>query len=56
MLDEAIFAIILTQDEIEYLLDHLEPIAQTDEKMEKILRKFDETALLDDDGNFIVHP
>ena len=50
------YAIVLTQADIEYLLDHLESIAETDQKMDKILLKFDESFALDQDGNFIPHP
>lgn len=50
------FAIVLTQADIEYLLDHLEAIAETDRVMDKILQKFDEACILDANGNFVSYP
>ena len=50
------YAIILTENDIEYLLDHLESIAESDQKMDNILQKFDESCVLDKNENFIVYP
>ena len=47
------FAIVLTQSQIDYLLDNLERIAENDEKMDSILQRFDECFELDENGNFI---
>ena len=49
-------AIVLTQADNEYLLDHLEAIAETDRVMDKILQKFDEACILDANGNFVSYP
>ena len=53
MTKETKFAIVLTQSQIEYLLDNLEQIAENDEKMNSILERFDECFELDENGNFI---
>ena len=53
MTNETKFAIVLTQSQIEYLLDNLEQIAENDEKMNSILERFDECFELDENGNFI---
>jgi hypothetical protein len=50
------YAIILTKDDIEYMLNYLELVAETDTKMDKILQKFDEACGLDINGEFITHP
>ena len=47
------FAIVLTQSQIDYLLDNLEQIAQKDTKMDAILERFDECFELDENGDFI---
>jgi hypothetical protein len=47
------FAIVLTQSQIDYLLDNLERIAENDEKMDQILQRFDECFELDENENFI---
>ena len=47
------FAIVLTQSQIDYLLDNLEQIAQKDTKMDAILERFDECFELDANGDFI---
>lgn len=53
MTNETKFAIVLTQSQIDYLLDNLEQIAQNDEKIDAILERFDECFELDENGNFI---
>lgn len=53
---ETKFAITLTLSQIEYLLDILEPISETDSHLDQILQSFDETFELDSEGNFIPHP
>ena len=47
------FAIVLTQSQIDYLLDNLERIAENDEKIDAILQRFDECFELDENDNFI---
>ena len=53
MTNETKFAIVLTQSQIDYLLDKMEQIAENDEKMDAILHRFDECFELDENGNFI---
>lgn len=53
---ETKFAITLTLSQIEYLLNILEPISETDSHLDQILQNFDETFELDSEGNFIPHP
>ena len=52
------FALILTQEQINYLIDLLEPIAEEangeNEQLEDILRQFDENCcVLDENEEFI---
>ena len=53
MTNETKFAIVLTQSQIDYLLDKMEQIAENDEKMDAILHRFDECFELDENGDFI---
>ena len=53
MTKETKFAIVLTQSQIDYLLDGLEQIAEKDQKMDAILFRFDECFELDENGDFI---
>jgi hypothetical protein len=53
MTKETKFAIVLTQSQIDYLLDGLEQIAEKDQKMDAILQRFDESFELDEKGDFI---
>jgi hypothetical protein len=53
MTKETKFAIVLTQSQIDYLLDGLEQIAEKDQKMDAILQRFDESFELDENGDFI---
>ena len=53
MTNETKFAIVLTQSQIDYLLDNLEIIAENDQKMDAILERFDECFELDENENFI---
>lgn len=53
MTNETKFAIVLTQSQIDYLLDKMEHIAENDEKLDAILFRFDECFELDENGDFI---
>jgi ABC-type uncharacterized transport system ATPase subunit len=53
MTNETKFAIVLTQSQIDYLLDKMEQIAENDEKIDAILHRFDECFELDENGDFI---
>lgn len=47
------YAVAFTEAQIEYLLNILEPIAESDQELDNILQLFDESMELDSDGNFI---
>jgi hypothetical protein len=53
MTNETKFAIVLTQSQIDYLLDKMEHIAENDAKLDAILFRFDECFELDENGDFI---
>lgn len=47
------YAVAFTEDQMQYLLTILEPIAETDQELDTILQLFDESMELDSDGNFV---
>lgn len=51
------FALILTYDQIGYLLEVLEPLSENDSKLDQILQHFDtDCCELDENEQFITYP
>ena len=50
------FAVIFTLEQMNYLLDVLEPLADKDPVLDKITDQFDLSILLDENEEFVRHP